>query len=220
MEEMTTKETLPKEVAKMTAFIQQEAEEKARELRIRADEEYAVEKARLVRIDSGQVEAMLVKKLRDSETKRKVAESAQANKEQLKVLIERDELLTGVFEETRARLSSISDNQQKYHQLLDDLIEEAISRMTGEKELVIECRPKDKDYVDSTCKKKGSATLLLSADPVLKDSSSGGICARNRSGKIRCDNTLESRLLLAVEGLLPAIRVQIFGASVNRKFND
>lgn len=220
MEETAVKETLPKEVAKMTAFIQQEAEEKARELKIRADEEYAVEKARLVRIDSGQVEAMLVKKLRDSETKRKVAESSQANKEQLKVLIERDQLLTDVFEETRAKLSSISNNQQKYIQLLSELIEETISRMSGEKELILECRPKDKDSVESICKQKSTPKLSLSADPVLNDSSAGGICARSRSGKIRCDNTLESRLALAIEGLLPAIRIQAFGASENRKFTD
>ena len=99
MDEVANKEVLPKEVAKMTAFIQQEAEEKARELRIRADEEYAVEKARLVRLDSGQVEAMLAKKSRDGETKRRVAESSQANKERLKVLVERDGLLNGVFDD-------------------------------------------------------------------------------------------------------------------------
>ena len=39
-------------------------------------------------------------------------------------------------------------------------------------------------------------------------------------GKIRCVNTLESRLELVSNQLLPSVRVALFGRNPNRKFDD
>lgn len=39
-------------------------------------------------------------------------------------------------------------------------------------------------------------------------------------GKIKCVNTLESRLDLVSSQLLPAVRVALFGRNPNRKFDD
>ena len=47
-------------------------------------------------------------------------------------------------------------------------------------------------------------------------SSSGGIVLSAREGRIVCNNTLEQRLALASEGLLPEIRAILFG-SANRQ---
>jgi V-type H+-transporting ATPase subunit E len=221
MEDPTAvKEALPKEVAKMTAFIHQEAEEKAKEIKIRADEEYAVEKARLVRQDSGQVEAMLTRKLRDGETRKKVTESAQANKERLKVLTERDLLLKGVFDEIRDRMVTVQDDHEEYKKLLHGLLTESLSKLSGENEVLVECRPKDRAILESICPGGMCHTVKVHLDQILKDECSGGIVVKSKSGKIRCDNTLESRLSLAIEKMIPEIRVEIFGVNSNRKFND
>jgi V-type H+-transporting ATPase subunit E len=50
--------------------------------------------------------------------------------------------------------------------------------------------------------------------------SSGGILISAKGGRILCNNTLEQRLALAYEALLPAIRISLFGASESRKFTS
>lgn len=47
---------------------------------------------------------------------------------------------------------------------------------------------------------------------------SGGIVLTGANGRITCDNTLDRRLELAYEGLLPQIRGTLFGYSEARKF--
>ena len=47
---------------------------------------------------------------------------------------------------------------------------------------------------------------------------SGGIVLASHGGKIVCDNTLDRRLEIAYEGLLPLVRGQMFGFSKARKF--
>lgn len=54
----------------------------------------------------------------------------------------------------------------------------------------------------------------------LDASSAGGIVANTLNGRISFNNTLESRLELATEALLPALRTNLFGASECRKFFD
>ena len=47
---------------------------------------------------------------------------------------------------------------------------------------------------------------------------SGGVVLASNNGRIVCDNTLDRRLELAYEGLLPQVRGQMFGYSESRKF--
>ena len=48
----------------------------------------------------------------------------------------------------------------------------------------------------------------------------GGVEVIAMKGKIRCVNTLESRLELVSNQLLPSVRVALFGRNPNRKFDD
>lgn len=50
--------------------------------------------------------------------------------------------------------------------------------------------------------------------------SGGGVEVIAMKGKIRCVNTLESRLELVSNQLLPSVRVALFGRNPNRKFDD
>lgn len=48
----------------------------------------------------------------------------------------------------------------------------------------------------------------------------GGIEVTAQNGKIKCINTLESRLEAISQHTLPMIRVALFGRNPNRKFDD
>lgn len=61
-----------KEMKKMVAFIMQEADEKCREIKVKADEEFNVEKAKLVHQETVAIEAQFERKLKQAEIKRKM----------------------------------------------------------------------------------------------------------------------------------------------------
>jgi len=60
------------EMKKMVAFIRQEAIEKAREIQVKADEEFNIEKAKLVRQEALHIEANYAKKLKQATIQRKM----------------------------------------------------------------------------------------------------------------------------------------------------
>lgn len=61
-----------REVRKMTSFILQEANEKAIEIRVRADEEYNIERAKIFRQERSLIESAHSRRLKQAELKRKV----------------------------------------------------------------------------------------------------------------------------------------------------
>lgn len=61
-----------KEMRKMVAFIMQEASEKCREIGIKADEEFNIEKAKLVHQETAFIEQQFQKRFKQAEVKRKM----------------------------------------------------------------------------------------------------------------------------------------------------
>jgi len=61
-----------KELRKMVAFIMQEASEKCREIQVKADEEFNIEKARLVHQETAAIEQQFERKVKQTETRRKM----------------------------------------------------------------------------------------------------------------------------------------------------
>lgn len=60
------------EMKKMVSFIKQEAIEKARELQVKADEEFNIEKAKIVRQETLAIESNYGRKLKQAEISRKM----------------------------------------------------------------------------------------------------------------------------------------------------
>ena len=67
-----TDDEASKEMKKMVTFILQEANEKAKEIRIKADEEFNIEKAKLVRQETTSIESNYIKKLTQVDVKKKM----------------------------------------------------------------------------------------------------------------------------------------------------
>jgi V-type H+-transporting ATPase subunit E len=61
-----------KEMKKMVTFIMQEATEKHKEIKIKADEEFNIEKAKLIRQETTAIESSFTKRLGQAEIKRKM----------------------------------------------------------------------------------------------------------------------------------------------------
>jgi V-type H+-transporting ATPase subunit E len=139
----------PKQVAselkKMTAFIKQEALEKAREIRLKADEEFAIEKSKLVRSETTSIDTQYEKKFKQASMSQQITRSTMANKTRLKVLSARQAVLDDLFEQTRGKVGHVS-KREDYGQIMQALLLEGLYAL-NEPKLQIRVRKADKDVM-------------------------------------------------------------------------
>ncbi|GAA5964068.1 hypothetical protein JCM3765_000889 [Sporobolomyces pararoseus] len=219
-----TDDEVVSEMRKMTAFIKQEALEKAREIKVKADEEFAIEKGKIVRQESSNIDANLERKKKQAEIERKIAVSNQNNKARLQLLEKREELLEQVFDEAKSRISEVTKDEKKYSTLLKDLILQALFTMM-EKEIQVSGRPKDKSLLEKAAQDaagefedKVGYKPKIEVDEELGDKSNGGVLLKGYGSRIVVNNTLDERLRLLEERMLPEIRESLFGKNENRRF--
>jgi V-type H+-transporting ATPase subunit E len=113
------------ELKKMTAFIKQEALEKAREIQLKADEEFAIEKSKLVRSETSSIDGQYEKKFKQASMSQQITRSTMANKTRLKVLSARQALLDDLFEQTRGKIGDVS-RKGSYEGILKALLLEGL----------------------------------------------------------------------------------------------
>jgi len=219
-------EEVQNEMKKMIEFIKQEAFEKAREIQVKADEEFNIEKGKLVRQEALNVEAIFDRKIKQAEVQKRIATSNHINKSRLKVLQARQEMLEQLYTETREQLQQISKDKAKYDKLLRDLVLQGFYSLM-EPEVMVTCRAADKDCVAKAidgaaqvykAEAGSDVNATIDTSNPLPASSAGGVVLSAQAGKVRVDNTLEARLAILEEQMLPQIRVLLFGHSANRKF--
>ncbi|KAF2083426.1 ATPase, V1/A1 complex, subunit E [Saccharata proteae CBS 121410] len=216
------------ELKKMTAFIRQEALEKAKEIQIKADEEFAIEKSKLVRAETAAIDGQYEKKFKQAAMSQQITRSTVANKTRLRVLSARQELLDSLFETANKKLSEKSKDKAKYQKTLKNLLLEGMYEM-NEPTVQVRARKADyeslkkaieeaqKEYKQNTGKESKAA--IDESNP-LPEGSAGGLSVFGSNGKIEINNTFEERLRLLEEDALPSIRVTLFGENQNRKFHD
>ena len=134
------------ELKKMTAFIRQEALEKAREIQLKADEEFAIEKSKLVRAETASIDATYAKKFKQAGMSQQIAKSTVANKTRLRVLGARQEVLDQLFEQARGKLGSYSSSGKGYQEICKNLLLEGIYAL-NESTALVRTRRKDHDTV-------------------------------------------------------------------------
>ncbi|KAJ3195783.1 V-ATPase V1 sector subunit E [Irineochytrium annulatum] len=215
------------EMSKMVSFIKQEALEKAREIKVKADEEFNIEKAKLVRQETIAIESFYQKKMKQAEVSRKIAQSNHVNKNRLRVLQARQQVLDDLLQDARSRLTQISSDPTKYQKLLTDLLLQTFYQLM-EQNVHVQCRKKDVEVVQSAIGeakktfesklKNASVTAVVDKESFLPDASAGGVIVSAFDGRIRIANTLEARVELLAEAMLPDIRILLFGPSTQRTF--
>ena len=163
----------------MTAFIRQEALEKAREIQLKADEEFAIEKSKLVRSETSSIDSSYEKKFKQASMSQQITRSTSANKTRLKVLGARQSLLEDLFEKARDKIKNVASDEKKYQQILESLVLEGFYAL-NEPKLLVRCREKDKQLVEKaikSAKKEYKSKLdrdidakIDESDPVPEDS--------------------------------------------------
>lgn len=217
-----------KQIKHMMAFIEQEANEKAEEIDAKAEEEFNIEKGRLVQTQRLKIMEYYEKKEKQIEQQKKIQMSNLMNQARLKVLKARDDMVSDMLNEARQRLANIAKDQARYTTLLEGLVLQGFYQLL-EPKVTIRCRKQDVALVQAAMQKnipiyknavKNNLEVRIDQENFLSPDISGGIEMYNADGKIKVSNTLESRLDLIAQQMMPEIRVALFGANQNRKFLD
>jgi V-type H+-transporting ATPase subunit E len=130
----------------MTEFIKQEAMEKAKEIEIKADEEFAIEKSKLVREETDAIDVQYEKKFKQATMSQQITRSTVSNKSRLKVLGARQELLDSIFEAAQKKLFEGTKDKGKHQKVLKNLILEGLY-VLKEAEVQVQARKQDYDLV-------------------------------------------------------------------------
>ncbi|KAG7439591.1 ATPase V1/A1 complex subunit E [Guyanagaster necrorhizus] len=212
------------ELNKMVAFIKQEALEKAREIKIKADEEFAIEKAKLVKQEQQAIDAQYEKKRKGAEVAQKIAQSTLTNKSRLKLLHQREQHLQELFSTSRSTVLTLAGDKGRYVQFLEGFISQGFLQLF-EPSVTLYARKQDVSLVEEaaanaalTYKEISGRKVKYDVEGSLGGDGAGGIKLVSGSRRITIDNTLDERLRLLEDRMLPEIRNDLFGPNENRKF--
>ncbi|KAL1518006.1 hypothetical protein ABEB36_001695 [Hypothenemus hampei] len=217
-----------KQIKHMMAFIEQEANEKAEEIDAKAEEEFNIEKGRLVQQQRLKIMEYYEKKEKQVELQKKIQSSNMLNQARLKVLKVREDHVRAVLDDARKRLGEVTQNQGRYAQLLESLVLQALYQLF-ESNISIRVRPQDRELVKSVLPTVSTkyrdvtgrdVNLQIDAEVQLSSDITGGVDLLTKQNRIKVSNTLEARLELIAQQLVPQIRTALFGRNVNRKFSD
>lgn len=217
-----------KQIQQMVRFIRQEAEEKANEINVSAEEEFNIEKLQLVEAEKRKIRQEYERKEKQVEVRRKIEYSMQLNASRIKVLQAQDDLVTSMKDSASKELLRVSQDAKAYRKLLKDLIVQSLLRLK-EQSVLLRCREVDCKLIDSildAAKKEYAEKANVQPPKITVDDRmylppptnhevhgplcSGGVVLASQDGKIVCENTLDARLEVVFRQKLPEIRKRLF----------
>lgn len=197
----------------MMAFIEQEANEKAEEIDAKAEEEFNIEKGRLVQEQRIKIMEYYEKKEKQVELDRKIQNSHMLNQARLRILKARGEHIRNLLDDARKNLLAVTSDRPRYKDLMAKLIEQALYRLL-ESDVAIKCRKEDlevvKEVLDGAVQSYSQHSgqkcqAKLDEQKFLPPEACGGVEVSAFNGKIKVSNTLANRLEMVNHHLLPEI---------------
>jgi len=208
----------------MVSFIDQEAKEKAEEIEAKAEEEFQIEKGRIVQQQRHKIQEHYEKKEKQLQQQKLVQHSHMLNRCRLATLKARDDQVKDVLKKTEQALVGKRNDRD----LIQNCIIQALLQ-ANESEVTIRCIQDQQSMVEglfnaaaSTYNQMTQQTVKIELDTknFLPAAKIGGIVLITKRGRLTIDNTLVARLHLISQQLLPEIRGTLFGENPNRRFKD
>lgn len=169
-------ETHQNNIEKMTAFIFHEAREKAEEIRIKAYEEYNLEKAKIVKIESEKVESIFQHKLKEADIDLKRSVGLAKAEGKMCYMRKVSEIVSTIFLKVNEIIVNIKTDQELVDQALNNIYEDNI---------IVYCN--DNVNIPKTRKIKYEIRCL-------NKKLIGGIVVESIDGKTRVDNSYKARI--------------------------
>ncbi|KAL3828602.1 hypothetical protein ACJIZ3_017404 [Penstemon smallii] len=217
-----------KQIQQMVRFIRQEAEEKANEISVSAEEEFNIEKLQLVEAEKKKIRQEYERKEKQVDVRKKIEYSMQLNASRIKVLQAQDDLVNSMKEAASKELLRVNHDNNSYKNLLKDLIVQSLLRLK-EPSVLLRCRKDDVHLVESvlhSAKEEYAHKENVHSPEIIVDHiylppapsnqnahaayCSGGVVLASRDGKIVFENSLDARLDVVFRKKLPEIRKSLF----------
>ncbi|KII63402.1 V-type proton ATPase subunit E 1 [Thelohanellus kitauei] len=221
-----SEEEVKNQMERLLRFIEQEANEKVQEIEAKAEEEFNIEKGKLVQSERLRIFEFYEKKEKQLTLLKKITQSQCLNASRIEVLKAQDDLISDVLKEAKNELFAFAETDQ-YHKLLSDVCLQSLLQII-EASVVVTCREKDvnllikllPDIKASFEKMVGFAVDIQIDNRYLPDDSAGGVEVYTPDGRIRVNNTLDKILEHVSRQITPVLRVILFGENKNRRFKD
>ena len=169
-----------------------------------------------------------------AETQRRIQRSVVSSEIRVRKMVARDQMVQKVKAQTLERLAAhVTRDAAAYAALLQKLIVQGLIKL-NESRVEVQCREADAKLAQSVldkaarqyeqmildaCQEKVKVEVVVSPKwlPGPPNGSGAPACAGGlkllaKGGRIVCDNTLDSRLAIAFEDLMPKIRATLFSA--------
>lgn len=185
-----------------------------------------MEKQTLVHEAKLSIQDEFLKKEKDREVQERIARSTEIGECRVKKMKVRDDLLQTLVQEAASKCAAVARGQN-YPQLLQKLIVQGLIKIE-EAEVVLYASSADAAVVKKVLpaavaeyvailKRESGVTLEPrvtvnddKAKHLAAATTAGGVVLTALAGHVVCDNTLQSRLNLVYDELLPAIRAILF----------
>lgn len=203
-----------RQINQMVQFIKQEAEEKANEIGVAAEEEFNILKLQMVETEKLKIRKEYERKDGQVEVKKKIEYSTQLNTARLKVLQARDDSVSNIRDECAKVLMTLTNNRQGYKSLLVDLIIQATNKLQAA-DVTVQCREADVAVCnEAIAEAKRSVKASVTMDNGrLPATGCGGVIVTTDQGRIQCSQALDDRLKATFESNTPLVRATLFGQS-------
>lgn len=211
-----------RQIQSMIDFIEREAQEKAEELDAAAQEEYDVEKMRLVEAEKTKIRANAEKKRKQVDVNRRVARANYSKMQRLRVMDERAKIMEQLHEQTRQKIMAKVADPSQYKPMLTSLIHQSL--LSIRTDAVIQCRQEDAAEVNRQIqelerwyKEKTGTAISIQTNKTFLNSEEvwGGVVAVSTDGRIVCNNTLSYRTKTCFNEQLPTVRYHLFNPDVS-----
>lgn len=218
------------QIAHMIAFIDQEASEKVEEIDSKAEEEFNLEKGRLVQTARAKIIDYYDKKIKQVELQKKIQQSNLLNNSRLQILKRKEELVNELLEDAKKIAAQVpGQDPQKYRETmlkltlqgLVQLLEPKVRLQVMQRDLQLmqgllpDIQEKYKQITHGR-----ESKMIVDEQNFLPADLIGGVLLLTHSDKITINNTLNERLKLVSMKMQPQVREMLFGPNPNRKFKD
>merc|ERR1711998_254811 len=183
-----SQEQVSKQIENMVNFIIREGKEKSDEIRVKADEEFNIEKLRLIESEKAKLRTEYERKEKQAEIKKRIQQSNQVAASRLKLLQARDQAVADVREAA-----------------VKAAIDPALSALKSKTGKTVKASLDTSSYLPAGPRAGFEGETCC-----------GGVVVSDVSGRISVANTLDSRLNIVYQQKLPDIRKTLFGASKTR----
>lgn len=204
-------------IQSMIDFIEREAMEKAEELEAAAQEEYDVEKMRVVETEKSKIRSVHEKKRAQVDIDCRVSKANFSKAQRMRVMSERAKVMDDLYATTKEKILKTICDSTTYQELLKKLIRESllsirssviISCIEEDKKQIVSLLPQLIDWYQSV--KKEHITITVSEEFLSKEDVWGGVMVASLDGRIVCNNTLSHRTKTCFEEQLPTVRYYLF----------